>query len=577
MMLDPDTLTRHAVCLGMTGSGKTGLCVGLLEDLAHRGVPVLAVDPKGDLSNMALVFPELTTEAFRPWTPDPQEACATWRAAITPEATRAYLSRVEVRVLSPGSESGTPVDVLTTLTRAPLHLRDDVEGLREWVIGAVSALLGLIGRPADPLTDPAAILLARLLGDAFARGDDLPLDTLIPQVVDPPFTELGYFAVDTVMPRPDRLALAKALNAVVASPAFEPWRRGVPLDVGAWLSAPTGGKTPVTVLYLAHLDEAQRMFFVTLLLYQVVGWSRRQPGARALRALLYMDEVMGYLPPHPRNPTTKWPVLALMKQARAVGVGVMLCTQNPVDLDYKAMSNAATWLVGRLQTRQDRQRVLDGMATAGVDVGDLDDAIAALPPRSFVLRDGAGTRTVRSRHTLAFLRGPLTRGELGALARAVPPATPSDGTLGAPPPPPDELPVRWLDPPGCATLGLTAPSGAVVWRPALVARWAVRFTQAGQVEDRVAHQVLFPLTEDTPPRPIALSDEHIHRKLPAGGRYTTLPAWFFPRGAMSRLREAWRDQATREQVWEGPHGRVAADRSDVRPLAWALVWVPGKP
>jgi hypothetical protein len=534
MFVDPTDLARHAVCLGMTGSGKTGLCVGLLEDVAATGVPVLALDPKGDLANMALVFPELVPDAFRPWTPDPEGAARTWKAATPPGATAAWARRVEVRVLTPGSESGIPVDVLTTLTRAPRHLLGDPEGLRELVTGAVSALLGLIGRAADPLTDPSAILLSRLLGDAFARGEDLPLDTLIPQVVDPPFSELGYFAVETFLPRPERLALAKALNTVVASPAFAPWRQGAPLDVGAWLTpAP---RTPVTVLYLAHLDEAQRMFFVTLLMHQVVAWSRRQPGSSALRALVYFDEVMGYLPPHPRNPTSKWPVLALMKQARAVGVGVMLCTQNPVDLDYKAMSNAATWLVGRLQTRQDRARVLDGLATAGVDTAALEDALAALEPRSFVVRGAGPPRTVRSRHTLAFLRGPLTRGEVARLSGGTAAAA---GLLGAPPPPPDDLPARWLSPAGSAALGL--PAGARVWRPALVARWAVRFRHGGWVQDETVHQLLYPLVEDAAPRAVVVDDAQVARK-PAAGRYAPIPAWLFRRNAVRQVKEAWRDR-----------------------------------
>ena len=555
MILDTDELTRHAVCLGMTGSGKTGLCVGLLEDLAAQGVPVLAVDPKGDLSNMALVFPQLTPEAFRPWTRAPEAAAAAWSAAVAPGATAAWLERVEVRVLTPGSESGAPVDVLSTLTRAPRDL--DAEGLRELVTGAVAALLGLLGQAADPLTSPAAILLARLLGDAFARGQDLPLEELIPQVVDPPFTDLGSLPLDTFFPRPERLALARSLNAVVASPAFAPWRQGAPLDVGAWLSP--GWRTPVTVLYLAHLDEAQRQFFVTLLLHQVVAWSRRQPGASSLRALVYLDEVMGYLPPHPRNPSTKWPILTLMKQARAVGVGVMLCTQNPVDLDYKAMGNAGTWLVGRLQTRQDRSRVLDGMAMAGVDTAALDDVLTGLAPRSFVVRDSSPPRVVRSRHTLAFLRGPLTRGEVSSLVG------------GAPPAPPEGLPVRWLLPEGCAGLGLPAPGAGWRWEPALVARLRCRFAQSGWVEEQTVELVQLPLVEDGPAFEAVIDDQHVARRAPSGGRYGRLPGWLAAKG--SRMLAAWRERVVRERVVEGPAGVVMLEARDVRVVAWVLLWV----
>jgi hypothetical protein len=603
-MIRRSDLTRHAVCLGMTGSGKTGLCIGLLEDLAAQGVPILAIDPKGDLANLALVFRELTPASFAPWTASPDDAAAaaaTWAAAHPDGATAAWLDAVEVRVLSPGSESGTPVDVLTCLTRAPAGL--DPEGLRELVTGAVSALLGLIGRPADPLRDPAAILLARLLGDAFARGEELPVDRLIPAVVDPPFTELGFLAVDTFMPRDARLRLAGELNAVVASPAFAPFRTGVPLDVAAWLSPsdgpgrhadPTGSaraddpgadrpaaphstarpRTPITVVYLAHLDEPQRQFFLTLLLHRVVAWSRRLPGASDLTALVYLDEVMGLLPPHPKDPPTKWPVLALMKQARAVGVGVMLATQNPVDLDYKALSNAATWLIGRLQTRQDRARVLDGLSTAGVDIGDLDDTLANLPPRTFIVRDGGTPRTVRSRHTYAWLRGPLTRGELSRLPRQAVPNRPTDGLLGAAPPAPDGLPARWLDAPARADLDPHLPPADGVWRPVLVLRWAVRFDDPDFVEDTTVHQLLPGADEDAPVLPIALPDEALLRQAPAGGRYTPLPGWLFARGAVARLKDTLRDRVVREAFTTSPTGdRVVADREDVRALGAAVVWV----
>jgi hypothetical protein len=574
-MLTPASLTRHAVCLGMTGSGKTGLCIGLLEDLAAQGVPILAIDPKGDLANLALVFPELTPEAFAPWTSGPAaaaDAAAAWAAAHPGGETAAWLERVSVRVLSPGSESGTPVDVLGCLTAAPAGL--DPEGLRELVTGAVSALLGLIGRPADPLRDPGAILLARLLGDAFARGESMPLDRLIPAVVDPPFGEIGYLSIDTFLPRDARLALAGDLNAVVASPAFAPFRTGVPLDVGAWLTP--GERAPITVVYLAHLDEPQRQFFLTLLLHRVVAWSRRLPGTPDLRALVYLDEVMGVLPPHPKDPPTKWPVLALMKQARAVGVGVVLATQNPVDIDYKALSNAATWLVGRLQTRQDRARVVDGLASAGVDVGELDDALANLPPRTFLVRDGGPPRTVRSRHTYAFLRGPLTRGELSRLPRVAVDGAASDGLLAAAPPSPDGLPTRWLDPSArdavAAALGLGPPDG--VWRPVLVARWAVRFDDPGWVEDTTTHQVVVGAEEDGEVLPVALPDDAILRRAPVGGRYPPLPGWLFARGAVARWTERLRDRVVREAFMEGPRGeRVPAEREDVRGVGVAVVWV----
>jgi hypothetical protein len=436
--LDPAELTRHAVCVGMTGSGKTGLCVGLLESLALQGVPVLALDPKGDLANLALALDPANPAEFEPWV-DPAEAArqgrsvaehaaATARAwgeaqardGLTPDALQARRSGVEVVVHTPGSTAGVPVDVFTALTRAPEGL--DPEGLAEYVTGAVSALLSLVGLAGDPLTDPRAILLARVLGDAFARGEAAPFDVLLPRLVDPPFETLGYFSVDEVLPREERTALALALNNVAASPAFRAWLTGVPLDVGAWLQPGPSGKTPLRVLSLAHLDDRQRSFFVTMVLHAVVAWTRRLPGTGALRALVYFDEVMGYLPPHPKDPPTKAPVLTLLKQARAVGVGVVLCTQNPVDVDYKALSNAGTWFVGRLQTQQDRRRVVDGLvaASGGADPAAVDELLGRLPRRAFVWRtaDSPAAQVLRTRQVLCFLRGPLTRAEIGSLGQS---------------------------------------------------------------------------------------------------------------------------------------------------------------
>jgi hypothetical protein len=286
---------------------------------------------------------------------------------------------------------------------------------------------------ADALTDPRAALLARVLGDAFAAGEDVPFPVLLPRLVDPPFATLGYFAVDDVVPREARTALALALNQLAASPSFAAWLQGEPLDVGAWLAPGPDGRTPLRVLSLAHLDDRQRQFFVTLVLHAVVAWTRRQAGTGALRAVLYFDEVAGYLPPHPKDPPTKGPVLTLLKQARAVGLGVMLCTQNPVDVDYKALSNAGTWFVGRLQTRQDRQRLVEGLAAgadvAAMDAGALDELLGRLPRRAFVWRtaDQPGARVLRTRQTLSYLRGPLTKAEIASLGQTWTRPEPADG------------------------------------------------------------------------------------------------------------------------------------------------------
>jgi hypothetical protein len=537
VLLDPAALTRHAVCFGATGSGKTGLCVGLLESLALARVPVLALDPKGDLTNIALVFD--SPEAMRPWLPDPGAAArhlAGLRAdGRSPDELARFGRQVQVTVLTPGSEAGTPVDVLTALGRAPAGLRGDPEGLREYITGAVSALLGLIGRSSDPLTDPAAILLAHLLGDAFSAGRDMPLEALITAAVDPPFEHVGQLPLDTFLPREDRVQLARELNAVGSSPAFQPWRRGVPLDVGGWLTPGGAARTPVTVLYLSHLDDTQRMFFVTLLLHAVVAWSRSLAGSQALRALVYFDEVMGYLPPHPRTPPSKAPVLTLLKQARAVGVGVMLCTQNPVDIDYKALSNANTWLIGRLATRQDRARVADGLDE------ELAPVITRLPARTFLLRDERGVQALRTRHTLSLLRGPLTRREVGQLRQR---------TTSPAPALPHGLSPRWLDPAGINAVG-----------EGVGPRFRLLLYGRLRAGGTLVHRAAWADALEEPYEAV-LEDAWL-RKREVEGDHDPLPAALLEDRAIARLRERWTEGAVRA---------LRVRRQDVEVVGVVGVW-----
>lgn len=469
-VLEADDLTRHAVCLGMTGSGKTGLCVALLEELAMAGVPVVIIDPKGDMANLALAFRAHRAEDFAPWV-DPAAAqrdglsvedyaakvADRWRSGlaewqITPDRVAAFVDGAEVTVYTPGSTAGVAVDVLGSLGRPPEGI--DEEGLLELVVGTVSGLLSLVGVEADPLTDPAHLVLSGILEAAWRVGEAVDLGALITRLVDPPFEKVGVFPLDRFYPRNDRMKLAMQLNGLLASPAFAPWSQGVSLDPERFL-ARGGAKTPISVFTLAHLDEPRRMFFTSLLLDRIVAWSRRQPGTSSLRALVYFDEVYGYLPPYPRNPPSKRPVLTLMKQARAVGVGTMLVTQNPVDVDYAALSNAGLWLIGRLQTAQDREKVVDGLASAGgeVDRAVLNDWIARLPSRTFVVREAGATepRLLRSRQVVSYLRGPLTRREIEQLRG---PETP------VPPPPPRSGAARTTVAAGSAAGGVAAAAGA---------------------------------------------------------------------------------------------------------------------
>ncbi len=548
-LLDPDNLTRHAVCLGMTGSGKTGLCVSLLEELAAAGVPALIIDPKGDMTNLCLAFADSRPEDFAPWV-DPAAAsragldvpafaertAAMWKKGLASwgmdaERIGRYTDGAQVTVYTPGSSAGVSVDVLSALGAPPAEVLEDAEGFREMVAGTVSALLGLVGVEADPVSDPAHIVLSQILTDAWGQGSDLDLETVITRLVDPPFGKVGVFPVDTFYPRNDRMKLAMSLNGIVASPAFGAWRQGAPMDVDGFL-APRDGRTAVSVFYTAHLDDAQRMFFISMLLNQVVTWSRRQSGTSSLRALVYFDEVFGYLPPHPKNPPTKTAVLTLMKQARAVGVGTMLVTQNPVDLDYKALSNAGTWLIGRLQTKQDRERVLDGLASAagGFDRGVVSNWLENLPSRTFVWRDVSKDDPVlvHSRWAISYLRGPLTRRELDQLpavyrtlpgaARSRPaaaaspqalastPGAPADNLLAQPPPAPAGYRFRFLDPRLVFSARLAPffehaalpkrPDGKLVWVPALIGKLHVRFDEgAGFSEERHEQRLFFPITD----------------------------------------------------------------------------------
>ncbi|MFN7147016.1 MAG: ATP-binding protein, partial [Myxococcota bacterium] len=359
--VDAASLTTHGVCVGMTGSGKTGLCVGLLEEVAGAGIPIVAIDPKGDLTNLALIEPEAgRAEAWR-------AGQAQW--GIGPDEVRRWAGKVAVRVWTPGSDAGLGVNVLAALRRPTGELDDETR--RELVLGSVSALLGLVGETADPVRSPAHIVLSRILEEAWARGEDPDLEALLAALVDPPFAKVGIFPTDRFFPPDDRFALAMRLNALIASPAFAAWATGAALDVPALL-APVDGRTPVNVFTLSHLSEPERHFFVGLLLDRIAAWARGLPGTNELRALVFFDEVWGYLPPHPKDPPAKRPILALMKQARAVGVGTVLATQNPVDLDYKALSNAGTWFVGRLQTRNDRDRVAEGLTASGMDRSDAE-------------------------------------------------------------------------------------------------------------------------------------------------------------------------------------------------------------
>jgi hypothetical protein len=440
---DPNDLTTHAVCVGMTGSGKTGLCVTLMEEAARAGLPAILIDPKGDIANLLLQFPELRPVDFQPWVnvddarraklsvdEFAQQKAQEWEDGLAQWGLgsadiRRLNESVEWAIYTPGSDAGRPLSILKSLERPDLSWDDNQEMLRERIAGICSGLLGLLGLEADPVKSREHILLANLFEHAWKNGQPLDLAGLITQVQAPPFPRLGVFEVDRFYPEDERLKLAMALNAIVAAPSFQSWISGEPLDIPGLLTTPQGddgspGKPRISILYVAHLAEAERMFFITLLLEQVVAWLRGQSGTTSLRGLLYFDEVYGYFPPYPFNPPTKVPLMRLLKQARAFGLGVMLVTQNPGDLDYKGLTNTGTWFIGKLQTERDKARLLEGLETissasrAALDISTIDTLISSLAPRQFILNNvhSDGPRLFQTRWAMSYLAGPLTREQI---------------------------------------------------------------------------------------------------------------------------------------------------------------------
>jgi hypothetical protein len=385
LLYDSKDLTTHAVCVGMTGSGKTGLCLSLLEEAAIDGVPAIAIDPKGDLGNQALAFPNLAPADFRPWIDESVAASkglsADDYAAQTAEQWRnglagwgqdgarvgRYKDAAEVAIYTPGSNAGLPLTVLKSFDAPPAEVIDDADAFRDRVAGAASGLLALLGISINPVQSREHILISNLLDRAWREGRNLDLPRLIGEIQSPPFERVGVLDLESFYPAKDRGTLAMTLNNLLASPSFARWMEGEPLSIKRLLHTPEG-KPRISIISIAHLADAERMFLVTILLNEVLTWMRGQAGTSALRALLYMDEVFGYFPPT-ANPPSKTPMLTLLKQARAYGLGIVLATQNPVDLDYKGLSNTGTWFLGRLQTERDKLRVLDGLEGATANVG----------------------------------------------------------------------------------------------------------------------------------------------------------------------------------------------------------------
>jgi hypothetical protein len=446
VLYDSRDLVTHGVVVGMTGSGKTGLGITLLEEALIDSIPVIAIDPKGDLANLLLTFPDLAPADFKPWV-DAEEAARQeqtvdafaaaeaekWKKGLADwgqDGARIAKLRetIDFAVYTPGSRAGIPISILRSFAAPPAAERDDDERMAEAVTTTATSVLTLLGVDADPVQSREHILLAAILNQAWRNGEDLDLAAIIQRIQQPPFTRVGVLDLEAFYPEKDRFGLAMRLNGLLAAPSFAIWLEGQPLDIASMLMSPRG-KPRCAIVSIAHLSDTERMFFVTLLLNQVVSWMRAQSGTTSLRALLYMDEVAGYMPPV-SNPPSKAAMLLLMKQARAYGLGVVLATQNPVDLDYKGLSNAGTWFLGRLQTERDKARLLDGLEgalashTAAFDRAETDRALSSLPKRVFFMHNvhEDGPVIMQTRWALSYLRGPLTREQLRAFKPAQPAA-----------------------------------------------------------------------------------------------------------------------------------------------------------
>lgn len=423
-LLPSKELTTHAVCMGMTGSGKTGLGIALLEEAGLDKIPALIIDPKGDVTNLMLTFPGLTPEEFKPWCEGDAAECAKkWEKGLKEwgeDRTRIQKLRasVDISVYTPGSQAGIPLSILSSFAPPPKELQKDEEALRDRILSLTSSLLALLGRNLDPLKSREHILISTLIAQAWEKGESLDLSRLIGQVQNPPITRIGALDLQTFYPVKERKELAISLNNLLASPGFQVWMEGEPLDIQNLLYTKEG-KPRLAILSIAHLNDQERMFFVTLLLSEFLSWMRRQSGTSSLRALLYMDEIFGFFPPT-ASPPSKLPMLTLLKQGRAFGVGVVLVTQNPVDLDYKGLSNCGTWFVGKLQTARDKARVLEGLKVASngeIDGKKLDELLSQVGQRKFILQSIYLKKPLlfETRWTLSYLRGPLTLAQIATL------------------------------------------------------------------------------------------------------------------------------------------------------------------
>ena len=588
-LYDARDLVTHAVCVGMTGSGKTGLGITLLEEAAIDGVPALIIDPKGDLGNLMLTFPGLSPQEFRPWINEEEarkrnlspedyaaEEAERWRKGLAEwdedaERIGRLRSAADFSIYTPGSTAGIPVSITASFAAPSKEYLADPELLKERIASTAAGLLGLLGIQADPLKSREHILISNILEQTWTGGRDATLGSLIQMIQSPPVSRVGVFDLETFFPAGERLQLAMSLNNLLAAPGFATWLEGEPLDVSRMLYT-SEGKPRMSILSIAHLADAERMFFVTMLLNQVLGWMRSQPGTSSLRALLYMDEIFGFFPPI-SEPPSKRPLLTLLKQARAYGLGVVLATQNPVDLDYKGLANTGTWFIGKLQTERDRERLLDGMAAASalaMDRDQLVSTVAGLKQRQFLMHDIHEEKPAlfNSRWALSYLAGPLTRAQIRQLMQdrkpAAPGTPPLQATAASAAPPVQTAPVaaalndRPQVPAGIpqyfAPIRKPQPPGArVVYQPHLyaAASYQIVDNKLGMSYTQSTSHIL-PLSENMTSAPWDESSlfeariEELSRQVPQGAAFSPVPTTILQASRFDKAQKGYMDFVYRQ-------------------------------
>ncbi len=425
-------LTTHAAIIGMTGSGKTGLGISLLEEAAIDNIPSIIIDPKGDMGNLLLTFPQLQGSDFEPWIEEQDavnnglsvseyalKTAQTWKNGLeadfqNQERIQKLKDSADFTIYTPGSSAGVQISILSSFKAPSIEVLEDSELLVSLISSTVSSLLSLIDEKDDS-SSKESILISSIFMNSYSMQKDLSIEELISFIVTPPFSKVGIFDLETFFPQNERLKLALKLNTIIANPSFKSWIEGVPLDISN-LMYDENGKAKVSIFSIAHLNDSQRMFFVSLLLNQMVSWMRRQEGTTSLKALLYMDEIFGYFPPN-ANPPSKQPMLTLLKQARSFGVGIILSTQNPVDIDYKGLANIGTWFIGRLQTKQDKEKVIDGLSSAvegKIDKNEIENLLSNLEKRTFIMKNinEDGIKVFQTRWALSYLKGPITKEQI---------------------------------------------------------------------------------------------------------------------------------------------------------------------